>query len=77
MKRLSQSTLRKYSVSQLTAHLNRVMDAHWAGQQPYRIDTAYGWIRVREDGGYLCYCPLTRADLIDLIDEVWRSIERR
>ena len=50
MKRLSHSTRRKYTVKQLAKHLERVMDAHWAaGEQPYRVDHCFGWIRVRED----------------------------
>lgn len=78
MKRLSHSTRRKYTVKQLAAHLERVMDAHWvAGEHPYRVDHCFGWIRVREGDCYLCYCPLTRAELIEVIDKVWRAIERR
>jgi Zn-finger protein len=81
MKRLSHSTRRRYTIKQLAKHLERVMDAHWtAGEHPYRVDTAYGWIRVKEGDCYLCYCPLNRlnrAELIEAIDQVWRSIERR
>lgn len=79
MKRLSPTTVRRYSAQQLANHLERVMDAHWAaGEQPYRVDHAYGRIMIREDDCYLAYASLdAHEDLVEVIDHVWRLIERR
>ena len=71
MKRLKETTIKRYNASQLSNHLDRLLNAFKCA--PYRCDQCGIW-ELDEDA-YYWFCNYTNRDaILDAIYDVYRQL---
>ena len=75
MKRLKETTIKRYDANQLSNHLDRLLNAFEAGTAPYRCDRYAIWEHHQEFNIYGFYCQYDDRDaIIDAINDVYKQL---